>query len=187
MKTNKNSSVSHQAGNKTVNSSKSNPKKELPPVTGSLSSSKDNIQVPSVVEENKSTIPTKSLYSNGRQEKKKKEKSIEEEIMEKDISTLEKTRLNRAFEILCAKDLQIAETEYGVREKSKTDDEKIKDSKTKERQFFTSKDVMRVLEKLNYKLSKHEVDMMIWVKLNDKYSNFFIYMIFFHQKKCFIL
>ena len=165
MKNSTKNSVSFQAVNKTANSSKSVPKKEQPPKE-QVSNSKDNI--PSLPEENKSTIPTKSLYSNSRVEKKKKEKSIEEEIMEKEISTLEKTRLNRAFEILCGKDAQKTENEYGSKEKSKTEDEKIKDSDDNtEKKFFTSKDVMRVLEKLDYKLSKHEVDLMIWVGNNQ--------------------
>lgn len=157
-------SVSFQNVNKTAASSKSNVKKEQP--QGQTTSSKENLPNPSVMEENKSTAPSKSLISNARQEKKKKEKSIEEEIMEKEISTLEKTHLNRAFDILCGKDIPKNENEYGNKEKTKNDDDKIKDKDFDEgekKPSFTAKDVMRVLEKLNYKLSKPEVDLMIWV------------------------
>ena len=170
MKNSKNNG-SFQAVNKTANSSKSVPKKEI-----LQSNSKDNIPLPSVLEENKSSMPSKSIYSDSRQEKKKKEKSIEEEIMEKDISTLEKTRLNRAFEILCGKDAQKAENDHGIKEKTKTEDEKMKDvdGDNSIKPFFTSKDVMKVLDKLNYKLSKHEVDLMIWVIYKKIYGFSFV-------------
>lgn len=156
-------SVSFQNGNKIA---KSGTKKEQPQAQ---ISSKENLpNNPSVIEENKSSMPnSKSLYSNARQERKKKEKSIEEEIMEKEISTLEKTRLKRAFAILWGKDLPKNETEYGFKEKTKTEDKKHKEKDFEEEdddhKFFTAKDVMRVLDKLNYKLSKQEVDLMIWV------------------------
>ena len=163
MKSTTKNSVSFQAVNKTANSSKIIPKKEPLPV----SNSKENGALPSVVEENKSqTAPSKSLYSNGRQEKKKKEKSIEEEIMEREISSLEKTRLHRAFEILCGKEIPKTDNEYATKDKTNAEDDKMKDldSEKREREeFFSAKDVMRVLDKLNYKLSKHEVDLMIWV------------------------
>lgn len=162
-------SVSFQNINKTAASSKSNAKKEQPQIQ--TSSSKENLPNPSVIEENKSTIPpSKSLYSNARQEKKKKEKSIEEEIMEKEISTLEKTHLNRAFDILCGKDLPKNETEYGNKEKTKNDDDKINFDETEKHPSFNAKDVMRVLDKLNYKLSKPEVDLMIWVFFSFYFS-----------------
>lgn len=96
----------------------------------------------------------KSLYSNEKIEKRKKEKSIEEEIMDKDISSLEKTRLNRVFEILCGKDI-------------KNDGNREDDGKGGKEEgsimAFSAKDVARVLNMLEFPLSKHEIDLMIWV------------------------
>ena len=73
-------------------------------------------------------------------------KSIEEETYEKKISSIEKIRLNRVFEILCAS-----------------------------KDYFNAKDISRVLNFLEYPMNKQEIDLLIWVRIFSFILNILFY------------
>ena len=168
MKNTSKSAVSFQP-NKSIASQKSQ-KKDKEPALSTMT--KENNDLPSVNDSKTMQPEFESKYHIDKIKKRKKEKSIEEEIMSKEISSLEKTRLNRVFEILCGEKLQ--KNDFEFKDKSKNGEiDKNKDM-DQEIACFTAKDVSRVLISLDYPLNKHEIDLMIWVYIKIFHLNFYL-------------
>ena len=92
---------------------------------------------------------------------KKQVKSIEEEIMEKEISTVERTRLNKVFKIFCGGRFDTTGDMSMPRDREREREKEANEEQT-ERIYFTAKDVERILKQLDYPLQKHEIDQMVW-------------------------
>ncbi|KRX04896.1 hypothetical protein PPERSA_06530 [Pseudocohnilembus persalinus] len=103
----------------------------------------------------------------------KQEISSEEQIMSKEISTVEQTSLNKVFELLCSASNSTGQSVGGSfystsqnPEQNYSQNLQQNNSKSGIKDYFTARDVMVILNNLEYYANKSEVEQMIW-EIND--------------------
>ncbi len=77
--------------------------------------------------------------------KAQKEMSSQEKLALVEIKPIEKSALDKVFNRLCRARLD-------------------KDKRDSAKDYFIADDIAKVLQDLNFKMTRHEIDLMIWVK-----------------------
>jgi len=136
----------------------------------------------------KQLLDPKNLYHKGITKQPEKEKCYEEELLEREIYPIERVNLDRVFQMLSEATPKLEQKREEDRPRDgKLDDEKSNPSqydkkfgetnrfskaKLKEKPFvphINADDIAKILEDLNFKMSRSEIENMIWVRQSITY------------------